>query len=130
MSAGVYAFRAVDPLGAPVRGELEGPSLEAITEQLRTRGLTLLHAERKRKPMEIDLNVFQRIKPHDLMVMTRQLATMVSAGLTLLRALVILEEQTESKKLKQALIDVRKDVESGSSLSDAMERRPKVFSVL
>jgi type IV pilus assembly protein PilC len=130
MSAGVYAFRAVDALGAPVRGELEGPSLEAITEQLRQRGLTLLQAERKRKAMEIDFNFMQRIKPHDLMVMTRQLATMVSAGLTLLRALKILEEQTESKKLKQALIDVRKDVESGSSLSDAMERQPKVFSVL
>jgi type IV pilus assembly protein PilC len=70
------------------------------------------------------------MKQADLMVMTRQLATMVSAGLTLLRALRVLEDQTESKKLKQALVDVRKDVESGSSLSDALERHPKIFSVL
>jgi type IV pilus assembly protein PilC len=130
MSAGVWAFRAVDALGAPVRGELAGPSLDAVTEQLRGQGLTVLGVEPKKRAMEIDLDRFSRIKPHDLMVMTRQLATMVSAGLTLLRALRVLEEQTESKKLKQALVDVRKDVESGSSLSDSMQRHPKVFSVL
>jgi type IV pilus assembly protein PilC len=130
MSAGVWSFRAVDALGAPVRGELEGPSLDAITDQLRTRGLTIVHAEPKRKAMEIDLDRFSRLKAHDLMVMTRQLATMVSAGLTLLRALRVLEEQTEAKKLKQALADVRRDVESGTALSDAMERHPKVFDTL
>jgi type IV pilus assembly protein PilC len=130
MSAGVWAFRAVDPLGAPVRGELAGPSLDAVTDQLRQRGLTILGVERKKKSLEFDLDRFSRLKAHDLMVMTRQLATMVSAGLNLLRALRVLEDQTESKRLKQALVDVRGDVESGSSLSDAMQRHPKVFSVL
>jgi type IV pilus assembly protein PilC len=130
MSAAVWAFRAVDALGAPVRGELVGPSMDAVTDQLRQRGLTPLKVEPKKKPLEIDLDRFARMKQADLMVMTRQLATMVSAGLTLLRALRVLEDQTESKKLKQALVEVRKDVESGSSLSDALDRHPKVFSVL
>ena len=130
MNAAAFSFRAVDALGAPVKGELIGPSLDAVTEQLRQRGLTVLGVEPKKRPMEIDLDRFSKLKSHDLMVMTRQLATMVSAGLTLLRALRILEDQTESKKLKQTLSDVRTDVESGSSLSDAMERHPKVFSVL
>jgi type IV pilus assembly protein PilC len=130
VSAGVWAFRAVDALGAPVRGELSGPSLDAVTDQLRQRGLTVLGVQPKRQAMEVDLDRFSRVKAHDLMVMTRQLATMISAGLTLLRALRVLEEQTESKKLRQALADVRQDVESGSSLSDALERHPKVFNVL
>jgi len=130
VSAAVFAFRAVDSLGAPVRGELEAPSIDAVTEQLRQRGLTVLGVQPKKKPLEIDLDMFSRLKAHDLMVATRQLATMISAGLTLLRALRVLEEQTESKKLKQALEAVRKEVESGSSLSDAMERQPKVFNVL
>src|SRR4051794_26192373 len=130
MSAGVWAFRAVDTLGAPVRGELEAPSLDAVTEQLRQRGLTVLGVEPKKKALEISFEMFNRLKAHDLMVMTRQLATMISAGLTLLRALRVLEDQTESKKLKAALEQVRKDVESGSALSDAMERQPKVFNVL
>src|SRR3954447_21613780 len=130
MSAGVWAFRAVDTLGAPVRGELEAPSLDAVTEQLRARGLTILGVAPKRKPLALDLDRFQRLKAHDLMVMTRQLATMVSTGLTLLRALRVLEDQTESKKLRNALVDVRKSVESGLSLSDSLQRHPKVFSDL
>ena len=130
MSAGVWAFRAVDAIGAPVRGELSGPSLDAVTDQLRQQGLTVLGLQSKRKALEIDLDKFSKLRAHDLMVMTRQLATMISAGLTLLRALTVLEEQTESKKLRQALAAVRSDVESGSSLSDALERHPKVFSVL
>jgi type IV pilus assembly protein PilC len=130
MSAGVWAFRAVDALGAPVRGELSGPSSDAVTDQLRQRGLTVLGVEPKRKPLEIDFDRFSKLKPHDLMVMTRQLATMISAGLTLLRALTVLEDQTESKRLRQALADVRNHVESGSSFSEALEKHPKVFSVL
>jgi len=130
MTAGVWAFRAVDTLGSPVRGELEGPSKDAVTDQLRARGLTVLGVEPKRKPLEIDLDRFSKLKAHDLMVMTRQLATMVSAGLTLLRALRVLEEQSESKKLTKALVDVRKSVEAGMSLSDSMARHPKVFSEL
>ena len=130
MSAGVWAFRAVDALGAPVKGELAGPSVDAVNDQLRQRGLTVLGVEPKRKPLEIDLDRFNKHKPHDLMVMTRQLATMISAGLTLLRALTVLEDQTENKRLRQALADVRKDVEAGNSFSEALEKHPKIFSVL
>ena len=62
--------------------------------------------------------------------MTRQLATMVSSGMTILRALYVLEAQTESKPLTEALVKVRKDVEAGLPLSDALERHPKIFSPL
>jgi type IV pilus assembly protein PilC len=130
VSAAVYAFRAVDSLGAPVRGELEGGSPDIVTSTLRSRGLTVLHVEPKKKPLEIDIDRFSRVKQRDLMIMTRQLATMVSAGLTLLKALRVLEDQTESKKLKETLVDVRQDVESGKSLSDALEAHPKIFSPL
>jgi len=130
MSAAVYTFRAVDAVGMPVRGELEGQSVDAVSTQLRGRGLTVLAVEPKRQPLEINLASFERIKAHDLMVMTRQLASMVSAGLTLLKALRVLEEQTEAKRLKETVVDVRKDVESGKSLSAALEAHPKVFSPL
>ena len=62
--------------------------------------------------------------------MTRQLSTMVSSGMTILRALYVLEAQTESDALKETLVDVRKDVEAGLPLSDALERHPKVFDPL
>src|SRR3712207_3269595 len=62
--------------------------------------------------------------------MTRQLATMVSSGMTILKALYVLESQTDSKPLADTLQKVRKDVEAGSPFSDALERHPKVFSPL
>ena len=71
-----------------------------------------------------------RIKAQDLTIMTRQLATMVNSGMTILRALYVLEAQTENKKLAEALISVRKDVEAGLPLSDALERHPKVHTFL
>ncbi len=62
--------------------------------------------------------------------MTRQLSTMVSSGMSLLRALYVLEDQAESDKLKETLVDVRKDVEAGISLSDALSRHPETFNEL
>ena len=62
--------------------------------------------------------------------MTRQLATMISSGMTLLRAFYVLEDQVENKKLKETLGAVREDIESGLSFSDALEKHPKIFSPL
>jgi type IV pilus assembly protein PilC len=70
------------------------------------------------------------VKASELAVFSRQLATMISSGMSILRALYVLEEQTESKYLKETIVAVRKDVEAGLSLSDAMGRHPKVFSPL
>jgi type IV pilus assembly protein PilC len=78
--------------------------------------------------MEIALP--QRVKAADLTVMTRQLSTMVSSGMTLLRAFHVLEEQIEHKKLKEVVERVREDIESGLLLSDALARHTKVFGPL
>jgi type IV pilus assembly protein PilC len=109
---------------------MEAESKQAVTEQLRSRGMIPLGIDAKRGSMEINLNLMERVKLRDISVMTRQLSTMVSSGMTILRALYVLEEQTESKKLKEALGAVRKDIEAGLSLSDSMERHPKVFGPL
>src|SRR4051795_7862981 len=73
---------------------------------------------------------FKRVKAQELTIATRQLSTMVSSGMSLLRALYVLEEQTKSDKLKEALQQVRKDVEAGISLSDALRKHPDVFNDL
>ncbi len=72
----------------------------------------------------------KRVKAAELAVFSRQLATMISSGMSILRALYVLEEQTENKLLKETIVAVRKDVEAGLSLSDAMARHPKVFNPL
>jgi type IV pilus assembly protein PilC len=127
-----FAFRAVDAMGAPVRGEIDAGSREAVVEQLRGRGLTVLevNAQSGGASWNFDLGALQGVKSRDLTVMTRQLSTMVTSGLTLLKSLYVLEEQTETPKLNAALTRVRQDVEAGRSLSDSLAAHPKIFSPL
>jgi type IV pilus assembly protein PilC len=125
-----YAFRAVDATGAKVKGEVDAASPAAVVELLRTRGLIALEVNLKGKSMELSLDRFARLKLDEIAMMSRQLATMISSGLSLLRALMVLEVQTENPRLKAAVVAVRQDIESGKSLSAALERHPKIFSPL
>jgi len=125
-----FVFRAIDLAGAQARGEVEADSKQAVSDQLKARGLIVLDIDAKKGSKEIELPFLNRIKPRDLTIMTRQLSTMVSSGMTILRALYVLEDQTENKKLKDVLTAVRKDVEAGLPLSDSFERHPKTFGPL
>jgi type IV pilus assembly protein PilC len=125
-----YLFKAMDMAGAPMRGNVEAETKQAVSDQLKARGLIVLEIAEKHVSREINLTVFERISLSDLAVMSRQLATMVSSGMTILRALFVLEEQTENKKLLATLVAVRKDVEAGLALSQALARHPKILSPL
>jgi type IV pilus assembly protein PilC len=125
-----YVFKATDLAGIPARGEVEAHSKQDVAEQLKERGLVVVDIAHKYRSKELNVELFARVKPSDLAVATRQLSTMVSSGMTILRALYVLEAQTESKKLKDAVASVRKDVEAGLQLSDALARHEKVFSPL
>jgi type IV pilus assembly protein PilC len=125
-----FVFRAVDLAGVPARGEVDAENMQAVTDQLKARGLIVLNIDAKKGSKELSIKFLERVKARDLSVMTRQLATMVSSGVTILRTLYVLEEQTESKLLKRALVEIRKSVEAGLPLSDALARHPKIFSPL
>jgi type IV pilus assembly protein PilC len=125
-----YVFKAMDLTGAPARGEVEADSKQAVTQQLKERGLIVLDIDSKSKSKEINLEFMQRVKLRELAIMTRQLSTMISSGMTILRALNVLEAQTQGKLLRETLVGVRKDVEAGLPLSDALGRHPKVFGPL
>jgi len=125
-----YVFKAMDLTGAKATGEVEAESKQIVSDQLKQRGLIVLDIADKHASKELAIPFFNRIKPADLTIMTRQLATMVNSGMTILRALYVLEAQTENDKLVDAISLVRKDVEAGLPLSDALERHPKVFNQL
>ena len=126
-----YVFKAIDLGGQQAKGEVEAESKQSVADQLKQKGLIVLDiAEKGAASRDIELPWANRIKIGDLSVMTRQLATMVSSGMTILRALYVLEAQTENKKLAEQLVLVRKDVEAGLPLSDALERHPKTFNPL
>lgn len=125
-----FVFRAIDVGGVQAKGQVEAESKQAVSDQLKARGLIVLDIASKSGSRDINIEFFQRVKPRELMIMTRQLSTMISSGMTILRSLYVLEEQTQSKLLKETLVGVRKDIEAGIALSDALERHPKIFSPL
>jgi type IV pilus assembly protein PilC len=125
-----YAFKAIDLAGIKASGEVEADSKQAVSDQLKQRGLIVLDIADKHASRQIELGFAKRVKAGELAVFSRQLATMITSGMSILRSLYVLEEQTESKFLKETIVSVRKDVEAGLSLSDAMARHPKVFNPL
>jgi type IV pilus assembly protein PilC len=124
-----YVFKAIDLAGGKARGEVEADSKQAVSDQLKQRGLIVLDIADKHSSKNIEIG-FKSVKPTELAIFARQLSTMISSGMSILRAMYVLEEQTESKYLKETIVAVRKDVEAGLSLSDAMARHPKIFSQL
>lgn len=126
-----FAFKAVDLKGVTQQGELDAEDKQAVAQQLRARGLIVVDIE-ERKPADVGdiLARFRKVKLTELTVMTRQLSTMISSGMSLLRAFYVLEDQCENEKLREALIQIRKDVESGIALSRALARHPDIFSDL
>ena len=126
-----FAFKAVDGAGVPSKGVVTGVDKQAVTDELKARGLQVMELAEKKSGMKMELSLGpKRVKAADLTIMTRQLSTMISSGMTLLRAFYVLEDQIENKKLKQTVGAVREDIESGRSFSEALATHPKVFGPL
>jgi len=126
-----YAYSAINAVGLEANGEVHAPDLSAAREQLRVRGLLALRLEELPASGEDNVRTaFKKIKPKSLQVFSRQFATMIEAGLNIVGALLILEQQTDDKYLGSVIREIRGDVEGGMLLSQAMGRHPKVFSRL
>src|SRR5438309_6410375 len=125
-----FVFKAMDLAGVRAHGEVEAESKQAVSDQLKQRGLIVLDISDKHGSREIELAFMKRVKASELAIFSRQLSTMITAGMSILRSLYVLEVQTEGKFLKETIVGVRKDVEAGLALSAAMSRHPKVFSPL
>jgi type IV pilus assembly protein PilC len=124
-----YLYSAINAQGLELRGELHAADLEAAKEQLRSRGL-LPKSLSEGKTVAKAGTAFKKVGPRSLQVFTRQFATLIEAGVSIVSALLILEQQTSDKHLAPVIDEVRSDVESGTILSRALARHPKVFSRL
>jgi len=133
--AETYLYKVRDKQGKVLEGSLEADSTTLVANKLRQMGYVPLAIDKKasgglQKELKLPGMGGGKVKLKDLAVFNRQFATMINSGLSLLRALNILAEQTESKALAAVINEVRQDVEKGASLSQAMGRHPKVFSRL
>src|ERR1700754_1235836 len=125
------SYSAINSLGVESLGEVHAPDPSAAREQLRIRGLLATRLEEQRSAGEDTARTaFKKIKPKSLQIFSRQFATMIEAGLSVVAALVILEQQTDDNYLAAVIKELRADVEGGLLLSQAMERHPKVFTRL
>jgi type IV pilus assembly protein PilC len=125
-----FAYTAINAEGVELDGQINAPDLSAAREALRVRGLLALSLDQQAASTEGLRGVVTKVKPKSLQIFSRQFATMIEAGLNVVTALVILEEQTEDRKFATVIGEVRADVEGGLLLSEAMARHPKIFSRL
>lgn len=127
-----FDYQVRDRQGTLIKGKIEADNEAAVASKLRSMGYAPITIEQANAGLkrEINISIGSGVKLKDLAVMNRQLATMISAGLSLLRALTILGEQTPNKKLATTLASVRNDVEGGSSLSGSLAKFPRVFPPL
>ncbi len=122
----VFIYKARDPKGKIVDGEISAKNIEEARRKLISQ--RLIPSFIKPKPTTSKLAMFARPSEQALTIFSRQLATMISAGLSLIRCLDILAEQTEDRVLKRALLEVKQDVESGKAFSAALAKHKNVFS--
>jgi type IV pilus assembly protein PilC len=125
-----FTYEAINDRGLRLRGEIHAADPASAREQLRTRGLLAQSLLERSARGEGAGARFKRVKPKSLQVFSRQLATMIEAGISVVSALSTLEHQTDDKYLRQVIAEVRSDVEAGLVLSQAFARHPKVFDRL
>jgi type II secretory pathway component PulF len=128
----LYRYKARDKEGALHTGTMEARAKDAVADQLGGMGFipVLIEAQTQAQRLVMpDLFArFTAVKPQDMIVFSRQLATMISAGIPLLQSLFTMERQTENARLKQTIGDVRRDLEAGVSFSGAIAKHPVIFS--
>ncbi|MCA9410807.1 MAG: type II secretion system F family protein [Candidatus Omnitrophica bacterium] len=138
-----FSYRAMDRAGKEIKGQIEASTEEVVIDRLRGMGYFPTEVKKAKDNLgEVSLEELPGIKQFmkvltrgkvplkSLMPFTRQLAVLVGAGLPLLRSLRILSEQTESANLKEALIGISEEIESGNTLSEGMAKYPRVFDRL
>src|SRR3954447_25540552 len=126
-----FAYDAINSQGLDISGVIHAPDMTAAREQLQMRGL-LPHSlsERTAAGEGRATAAFKKVKPKALQIFARQFATMIAAGVSVVQALVTLEDQTDDKYLREVIADVRSEVEGGVILSKALAQHPKVFNRL
>ena len=123
----VYKWSGKSSKGSVVKGELTAASKEEVQSYLRKQRIVPTKISQKAKPL---FSMSASVKDKDLVVFTRQFATMIGAGLPLVQALDILAKQTENKAFGNMIGEIKNDVEGGSTFAEALKKYPRVFSDL
>lgn len=127
-----FVYEAKNKSGEKVKGSIEAENKSVIARQLREKGYFITEIKEKRSSIDIGefFSMHKRVKLKDLSIFSQQFAAMINAGISLVDALNILQEQTNHRHLQDVLASVRDDVETGVSLADAVSKHPETFPEL
>jgi len=128
-----FKYKARDKEGLVRTGAVEAEKPEAVADQLSAMGLIPVHIEEQAKPPASGPGfsaLFTRITPQELILFSRQLATLIGSGIPFIQSMTIVEKQMSNPNFKRIIAGIRLDVESGAAFSVALERHPKIFSRL
>ena len=131
----IFRWQGVGPNGETLKGEMDAPDASAVAARLRLRRIRPLpdRIRTKRSGLEREIKIpglGEKVKQKDVVIFTRQLATMIDAGLPIMQALDLLARQTENKTFSGVIAKVKHEVESGSALAESLTKHPKVFDEL
>ena len=128
-----FDYKARNKAGEVLSGSQDASNEDVLVSKLKEQGLLVLDIKRYRdkntEGLSRNIALFDRIKTRDLVVFTRQFSTLISSGMSLIESLVILEKQADSDKFRKIISEIRRDIESGHSLSEAIAKH-KVFTRL
>ena len=126
-TAQVYTYKGKDKRGKPIQGELKASSAAMVKAQLRKQGIAANRVKKKAKPLFAGQ---KPVKPQDIAIFTRQLATMMRAGVPLVQSFDLVGEGADKESLRDIIYTIRDDVSSGISLEGALRKHPKHFDDL
>jgi len=130
----LYNYRVRNNQGAIESGSMEAESEDAVLSKLKNMGFLVIEltksSETGKRNLSINLNFLNKIKNRDIAVFTRQFSTLIFSGLSLIESLTVLGEQESNKRFSEIILDVRKNIESGLSLSESLAKHEDVFSRL
>lgn len=124
----IYVWHGTDKAGNKTKGEIQGSSQALVKAQLRKQGVNPTRV--KRKPKEIFGTKKQKIKPADIAVFTRQLATMMKSGIPLVQSFEIVGESLENPSMRELVLQIRDDVAAGNNFADCIRKHPRYFDDL
>lgn len=125
----LYNYKAISPAKKNVEGLVEADTIDLAGELLQDKGFIVISIKPAKRRFDFRMpEIFNRIKPKELVIFSRQFAVMISANVAMIQALHILVEQTENENLKKAINDIADNVDAGSRLSDALAKKEGLFS--
>ncbi|ALC16925.1 type IV pilus assembly protein PilC [Desulfuromonas soudanensis] len=128
-----FTWEGKNRSGQIQKGDMEAPNEAAVNNQLRRNGIVPSKVKERGKGLDLEIKIpgmQPKVTTKDLVVFTRQFATMIDAGLPLVQCLDILSQQQENKTFQKMLVAVKESVESGSTFADALKKHPKAFDEL